>query len=868
MSPHLNRRQILQSATGVALAVGLTGYGTVGNAAAAAPTALGAAAAVDQIGVKAHPFAPGRVLLKGGRWLENMNRTLAYLRFVDVDRLLYNYRANHGLDTKGAEPLGGFEAPNGGFRSSVQGSFLTAWAQARAETGESVFRDKAVYMVAELAKCQAADDGFHEGFLAGFPESDLDIVEQGHFHGIPYWCLFKALTGLIDAWQIMGIDQARDVALALAGWVDWRTGRLSYEEMQVCMRVEFGGINYVLTHLYLITGDQRWLTVAQRFDHAAVMDPLAAGQDKLAGLHGNTQIQKCTGYVLEYKATGTQRYLDIGRNFWNIVTEDHTYVIGANTNFEGLGQPDTLASRLGRATGENCNTYNMLKLTRELFSLEPERVAYADFYERAVLNQMLAQQNEHSEHGYINYHSSLMPGTTRNAGQPGYWNDGVNWGTDYDTTWCCEATGWETQTGFTKAIYFHDDAGLWVNLFIPSTLDWSERGVTVTQTTEYPASDTTTLKINGTGGEWTLRVRIPGWTKNATISVNGQQQNVATKPGSYATLTRTWADGDTVTVTLPMSLRMQPIDGDERIQAVAYGPVVLSGAYGDDNLANELPALEPDTIKPTSTPLTFTARANGAPVTLIPYYNNDQNMTVYWDLGQPLPAGIHTGAIIYTHADWTDPSVALPLGNYTAADLSAAGLATYSITGIRPLGPCQVIGYTEDNFQGESWTFTDDEPDLRNSGRDNAIVSLRVTLNPHTHLRLANVATGLSLGSGGREHGADLRQRYYWHTDHELHWRAEERDDGTYRLVSRVNGWVADSWGTHGNGAPVRQGEWDTEVSQRWEIIHVRGDAYRLINRHTGLALDGGGHDSNGASAQQWTWNGSTNLQWKFITGR
>ncbi|MDN3270164.1 beta-L-arabinofuranosidase domain-containing protein [Streptomyces sp. MA15] len=868
MSPHLNRRQILQSATGVALAVGLTGYGTLGSTAVAAPAVPGAAAALDQIGVKAHPFTPGRVLLKGGRWLENMNRTLAYLRFVDVDRLLYNYRANHGLDTKGAEPLGGFEAPNGGFRTHAQGSFLTSWAQAWAETGEGVFRDKAVYMVAELAKCQAADAGFHEGFLAGFPESDLDIVEQGHFHGIPYWCLFKALTGLLDAWQIMGIDQARDVALALAGWVDWRTGRLSYEQMQTTMQVEFGGMNYVLTNLYLHTGDERWLKVAQRFDHAAVMDPLAAGQDKLAGLHGNTQIQKCTGYVLEYKATGTQRYLDIGRNFWNIVTDDHTYVIGANTSYEGFGKPDTLSTRITRATGENCNTYNMLKLSRELFSLEPERVAYIDFYERALLNQMLAQQNEHSEHGHITYHSSLMPGTTRNAGQPGYWNDGVNWGTDYDTMWCCEATGWEVQTGFTKAIYFHDDAGLWVNLFIPSALDWNERGVTVTQTTEFPASDATTLKINGTGGEWTLRVRIPSWTSNATISVNGQKQNVSAKPGSYATLTRTWADGDTVTVTLPMSLRMQPIDGDDRIQAVTYGPVVLSGAYGDDNLANELPALEPDTIKPAGVPLTFTARANGAPVTLIPIYNNDQNMTVYWDLGQPLPAGPHSGAIVYTHADYTDPSAVLALGDYTAADLSAAGLANYSITAIRILGPFQVVGYTEDNFRGESWKFTEDEPDLRNSGRDNAIVSLRVTLNPTAHVRLANVATGLSLDNGDGPSGNNLKQWSWWDMGTDMQWLVEDLGDGSYRLVNRTNGLVADSWGTAEEGAPVRQGTWDTEVSQRWEIIHVRGDAYRLINRHTGLALDGGGNGSNGAPVTQRTWNGSTSLQWRFIAVR
>jgi DUF1680 family protein len=187
-------------------------------------------------------------------------------------------------------------------------------------------------------------------------------------------------------------------------------------------------------------------------------------------------------------------------------------------------------------------------------------------------------------------------------------------------------------TQLMDSLYFQDDAGLYVNLFIPSTLEWTERGVTVEQTTDFPASDTTTLRIGGTSGEWALRIRIPGWTSGATISVNGEPQDVAADPGSYVTLQRAWADGDTVTIQLPMSLRLLPTPDDEQVQAVTYGPVVLSGAYGDHDLGGQLPTLDADSITPTDTPLTFTATADDISVSLIPFYDNHhQNYTVYWN---------------------------------------------------------------------------------------------------------------------------------------------------------------------------------------------------------------------------------------------
>jgi uncharacterized protein len=631
MSSHLNRRQVLLSAAGAAaLATAAPRFGPLAGSAAAAA----AAGTMQEIGVVARPFGLGSVRLAAGRWQDNMDRTVEYLRFVDVDRLLYNFRANHGLSTGGAASNGGWDAPDFPFRTHMQGHFLTAWAQVYAVTGDTTCRDKADQMVDALAACQANNGaaGFNDGYVCGFPESEFDALEAGSLSNgnVPYYAIHKTLTGLLDMWQLTGSTQAQDVLLAMAGWVDFRTGRLSNEQMQAVMRTEFGGMNAVMADIYHQTGDERWLTVAQRFDHAAVIDPLANNQDQLNGLHANTQVPKMIGCAREYKATGTQRYLDIAANFWNLVIDAHTYAIGGNSQAEHFREPYAIAGYLDQDTCESCNTYNMLKLTRELFTLDP-RAAYADYYENALLNQMLGQQNPEDAHGHVTYFTPLNPGGRRGVGPA--WGGGT-WSTDYDSFWCCQGTGLEVHTRLMDSIYFQDDTGLYVNLFIPSTLTWTEREVTVEQTTDFPASDTTTLAITGTGGEWALRVRIPGWTSGATISVNGEAQDVAAEPGTYATLQRTWADGDTVTVTLPMSIRTLPAPDNEQVRAVAFGPVVLSGAYGDADLGGQLPTLATDSITPTDTPLTFTATANGASVTLIPFHDNHhQNYSVYWNAG-------------------------------------------------------------------------------------------------------------------------------------------------------------------------------------------------------------------------------------------
>ncbi|MFE5212559.1 beta-L-arabinofuranosidase domain-containing protein [Streptomyces sp. NPDC056600] len=646
MSLPLSRRRLLQTAG--AAAVASVAEPLLGGSPAQAAVLPPARA---DIGVLAHPFELGQVRLTASRWLDNQNRTLNYLRFVDVDRLLYNFRANHRLPTNGASANGGWDAPSFPFRTHVQGHFLTAWAQSYAVTGDTVCRDKATRMVAELAKCQAnnAAAGFGAGYLSGFPESDFTALEQRTLSNgnVPYYAVHKTLAGLLDVWRLIGSTQARDVLLSLAAWVDRRTGALSTAQMQAMLGTEFGGMNDVLADLYQQTGDARWLTVARRFDHASVFDPLAANQDRLNGLHANTQVPKWIGAVREFKATGTTRYRDIAGNAWKICVGAHTYAIGGNSQAEHFRAPNAIAGYLNQDTCESCNTFNMLDLTRELYTLEPDRAEYFDYYERAWLNQMIGQQNPADSHGHVTYFTPLNPGGRRGVGPA--WGGGT-WSTDYNSFWCCQGTGLEMHTRLMDSVYFHNGDTLTVNLFVPSVLNWSQRGITVTQTTSYPVGDTTTLQVTGNaGGTWPLRIRIPAWTTGATVSVNGAVQNIQATPGSYATLTRTWSAGDTVTVRLPMRVVVRAANDNPDVAAVTYGPVVLSGNYGNTTLTS-LPRLDTATLRRTnSTSLAFTATAGGSTVNLGPFHDaHGHNYTVYWNTGGG--SGTPTGSVRLVNA--------------------------------------------------------------------------------------------------------------------------------------------------------------------------------------------------------------------------
>ncbi|KAJ3528692.1 hypothetical protein NM208_g10088 [Fusarium decemcellulare] len=588
----------------------------------------------------ASAFDLSEVTLTDSRWMDNQNRTLTYLLSIDPDRLLYVFRANHKLDTKGAQKNGGWDAPDFPFRSHVQGHFLTAWAQCYGTLRNEECRSRATYFAEELAKCQANNEeaGFTEGYLSGFPESEITAVEKRTLSNgnVPYYAIHKTLAGLLDIYRQIGDETAKDVLVSLAGWVDTRTKKLTYDQMQEMMQTEFGGMNEVLADIAYYLKDKKWLEVAQRFDHARIFDPLAQNQDKLSGLHANTQVPKWIGALREFAVSGDQKYLDIGRNAWDITVHKHTYAIGGNSQAEHFRDPDAIAEYLDNDTCEACNTYNMLKLTRELWVLNPTDASYFDYYESGLLNHLLGQQNPSSSHGHITYFTPLKPGGRRGVGPA--WGGGT-WSTDYDSFWCCQGSGVETNTKLMDSIYFHNDDTLYVNLFTPSKLNWSDRKVSVTQSTDFPESDTSTLKVDGNGDEWTLAVRIPSWTSGASIKVNGEDaEGVKIESGKYASIKRKWASGDTVTLKFPMSLRTIAANDDPTVAAVAFGPAVLAANYGDSTL-DSLPTIDLATIERQGKEgLKFQATAGGETVDLGPFYDAQGfNYNVYWKIKGELP---------------------------------------------------------------------------------------------------------------------------------------------------------------------------------------------------------------------------------------
>lgn len=590
-------------------------------------------------GVVAEPFDISQVTLNDGRWKENQARTLSYLKFVDLNRMLYVFRSNHKLSTNGATANGGWDAPSFPFRSHMQGHLLSAWSQCYATLKDTTCRDRAVTFVAELQKCQNnnAAAGFTTGYLSGFPESEFTALEQGTLTGgnVPYYVIHKTMQGLLDVWRNIGDSNAKTVLLALAGWVDTRTGKLSSSQMQRMLGTEFGGMNDVLTDIYRQSGDSRWLNVARRFDHSAVFDPLASNQDRLSGLHANTQVPKWIGAAREYMATGISRYLDIARNAWSFTVNQHSYAIGGNSQAEHFRNPNAIAAHLTTDTCEHCNTVNMLKLTKELWRTNPT-TNYIDFYENALINHLLGAQNPADSHGHITYFTPLKAGARRGVGPA--WGGGT-WSTDYNSFWCCQGTGVEQNTRLMDNIYGYnsDNSILYVNLFAPSKLNWSQKGITITQATNFPISDTSTISVSG-GGNFALKIRIPAWTSGAEITVNGVKQTATT--GNYATISRSWASGDTVVVRLPMSLRLVPAKDNTALAAVAYGPVILSGNYGSTTLS-AAPTLQLGSLRRTSSSsLAFTGTANGQTVNIGPFYEAQGfNYVVYWAYSGSLPTG-------------------------------------------------------------------------------------------------------------------------------------------------------------------------------------------------------------------------------------
>ncbi|GHI02028.1 hypothetical protein AQI88_17780 [Streptomyces cellostaticus] len=663
MTPPLGRRHFLTAAGAAAAALTVTD----GPAAQATPRPAGSP---RQQATRARPFPLTAVSLLAGPFQDNQSRNTAYLRFVDINRLLHTFRLNAGLPST-AQPCGGWEGPTVELRGHSTGHLLSGLALTFAATGDTALHDKGRRLVAALAACQAASPsaGYGKGYLSAFPESFFHRLEAGTGVWAPYYTLHKIMAGLVDQYRLAGNEQALDVVLHLGEWVNLRTGKLSYEQMQRVLETEFGGMNDVLADLHAITGEAVWLDVAQRFTHARVFDPLAAGEDRLAGLHANTQIPKMVGAIRLWQESLPDRYRTIARNFWQLVTDHHSYVIGGNSNGEAFHEPDVVAGQLSNGTCENCNSYNMLKLTRLLHFEDPDRTDLLDYYERTLFNQMLGEQDPDSAHGFDIYYTGLGPGSFKQ--QPSFMGTDPNaYSTDYDNFSCDHGTGMETHAKFADTIYTHDEQRLLVNLFIPSEVNWQEKNITWRQTTTLPDASSTVLTVTAGGAAHQLLVRIPGWAAGARVKLNGRTLSNRPAAGAWLTLDRTWRRGDRVEVSLPMRTTMEATPDDPDVKAVLHGPVVLAGAYGD-TASTWMPRLDTSTLRQTSAaPLRFTATADGKAITLLPIARvHHQYYNVYWLTGQP-PSPPPQFAAWYPFDETSGTTAADASGNGSTATLA------------------------------------------------------------------------------------------------------------------------------------------------------------------------------------------------------
>jgi len=593
------------------------------------------------------PFALEDITILDPDLLRMRRQTLDYMLALDFDRLLHNFRLNAGLPSSAA-PLYNRESPTNGWRGHYVGHFLSASGQMYATTRDARIKSKADAIVAELAKCQARLG--EQGYLSAFPESSFDDLEQGRPAAVIWYALHKIMAGLLDAHEHLQNQQALDVLEKMAAWVDWRTGRLPEDQMQRTLQTEFGGMNEVLANLSAVRKNPRYLEVAKRFDHHVVVDPASQGRDTLAGLHANTQIPKFIGAARQFELTGDPYYRDAALFFWQQVALHRSYVTGGNSVSEHFRTPpDVLASELTDLTQETCNTYNMLKLTSHLFGwyAEPQ---YADFYERAFLNHILA--TPHPSEGSPLYYLGMQPGQWKAHFVP------------HEGFFCCCGTGLENFAKLGEGFYFHDRQSLWVNLFFASEVRWREKGVVLRQETRFPDEAGMRLIVQSKSPvAFSLKVRIPYWAGNVSFSINGKpfQPHEKLAPSSYAKIDRTWKDGDRVDVQLPMRLHLQAIPDDANLAAIMYGPLVLAGELGTQDLdpkrlysedkflhggfppiavpelAGDRHALEKwiQPVRDADKPLAFRTVNAGRPndVILSPFYRLfDQRYCIYWHL--------------------------------------------------------------------------------------------------------------------------------------------------------------------------------------------------------------------------------------------
>jgi DUF1680 family protein len=528
-------------------------------------------------------------LLPGSPFYERQElHRKGYLASLAPDRLLFQYRALAGLPQADGVKAGYAGWDSGFIRGHMAGHYLSAASRMAAATGDAPFRQKADYLVAELAKCQDALK--QDGYLAAFPSGAFDRLEgkPGNSGGVvvPYYTIHKIMAGLLDAHHYLGNTQALQVAVKMAGYFEKRLAALNSDQIERIFRTdgsrnpqnEFGAMSDVLAELYEITGDKKHLEAARLFNRPWFIGPLAKGEDKLAGLHGNTHVAQVLGIAHCANLTGDADESKASENFWKLITGSHAFVIGGNSFKEWLDKPGVETGpsiddrkELPPTTAESCNTHNLLRLAAHLFERKPS-AEYVDYFERALYNHLLATVAP--DNGAMTYFTPLR----------GHFR------TYLDGTHCCVGSGIENTPRYNEGIYFQQNDSLWANLYIPSELDWREAGLVVRQEGDITRGEPVRFTVVKAGRESrALNFRIPHWiAEPAVLTLNGNLRERVDKPSTCVSLKREWKAGDVVTLTLPAALRLERAKDDPSMAAVFFGPVLLAGELGRENMPKDL----------------------------------------------------------------------------------------------------------------------------------------------------------------------------------------------------------------------------------------------------------------------------------------
>jgi DUF1680 family protein len=626
------------------------------------------------------------------QFIKNRDKFIRTLAGTNPDNFLFMFRDAFGQpQPEGAVPLRGWDSQTTRLRGHATGHYLSAIAQAYASTSydqalHTNFQAKMDYLIdtlyalsrksgtptnegapfnadpvavppgpnrtnydSDLSAAGIRTDYWNwgKGFISAYPPDQFILLEKGATYGgrnnqiwAPYYTLHKILAGLLDCYEVGGNEKALEIAKGMGYWVHDRL-KLVPPETRISMwnryiAGEYGGMNEVLARLYRITGDRTFMECAQLFDNvnffygdAQHTHGLAKNVDTLRGRHANQHIPQITGALEAYRDTQQPDYWLIAENFWNICTHSYMYSIGGVAGARNpnnaecfTADPDSLFGD-GFARGgqnETCATYNMLKLSRQLFMFTPD-ARYMDYYEQAIYNDILASVAEDNPGN--TYHIPLNPAARKQFGNARM--DGFT---------CCNGTALESNTKLQDSIYFRsaDNRALYVNLYVPSTLNWSDRKVSVTQHTDFPYSDTTKLIISG-GGDFDVKVRVPNWaTKGFSVKVNGGARKLPAAPGTYAELKGPWKNGDKIELQMPFSFHLSPVMDQPNIASLFYGPVLLAAQEPDALSTWHALTLNDEDLGKTITGDPHTLHFNVGGVEFKPFYESYARHSVYMDV--------------------------------------------------------------------------------------------------------------------------------------------------------------------------------------------------------------------------------------------